>query len=269
MSSDPSPVKVIVYVRDEEMGTQGENLWVYPLAANSGGGTYRVSNVGLFAPLAPDDVVRAELNATSRLQVTKVESTADRCVVHFVFDEDDAPPAPHQATDLAEISAAFARALEVHGVQVEGPPGFLVTAWPHGWGPDRFQPVAEEAMAAHPGWLPEMWFTPEERAEELAVMIDGSLVTDEPSSEAPQISYWAADDPGWSEVGVTDPADLAALQTLALGDWRVMATIEAGRHADVVTYLHRLREPNLNDLPPLDRPLLVGDGDGAVPDEWL
>lgn len=259
--------KLVAYFTKDDDGdatVDAENLWARPLDANSGGGTYLLTNVGLFIPFAQDDIVRAQLNGHGRLAITGVESLSDRCVVNFYFDEEftcdcgcqddvdeDAP------VDMEEITIAFARSLENHGVHVEGPLGALVTSWPVGWGPDEFKPVAEQCMGEHPGWFPSSWYTRESRAEEIELLLDGARGAQPPMASPEQAAYWASDDPGWAAIGVTEPDVLARMQMLAVTDKRVFATIQDGRHEDVLTYWERLLARNPNDLPNLDRPLLV------------
>lgn len=142
-------------------------------------------------------------------------------------------------------------------MHVEGPPGALCTPWPEGWGPDQFKPVAEECMREHPGWLPTSWYTVESRAEEINEVLDASREVQPEMASPEQAAYWAADDPGWAAIGVTEAGTLASMQMLAVTSRRVFATIQAGRHQDVLTYCERLKVPNPNDLPPVGRPLLV------------
>ena len=90
MPASQELVKLIAYfTEDDEDGVMldAENLWAEPVDANPGGGTYRLTNVGLFIPFAPGDVVRAQINGHSRLAVVGVESLSDRCVVNFLYDE--------------------------------------------------------------------------------------------------------------------------------------------------------------------------------------
>lgn len=265
MSGTSELVKLVAYFQEEDddgfTNIDAENLWATPVEATPGGGTYRLTNVGLFIPFAPDDVVRAQLNAHSRLAVVGVEAISDRCVVNFMFEGDEGGDVPfQQPLDVGERAVAFARSLETHGVHVEGPPGFLTTSWPDGWGPDDFKPVAEACMLQHPGWLPSGWYTPDSREAEIVELLDVAREVQPEMATPEQAAYWAADDPGWAAIGVTDAEVLARMQMMAVTSRQVFATIQAGRHRDVLIYWERLSAPNVHELPPLDRPLLV-DGD--------
>lgn len=259
---------VAYFTEDDEDGVllDAENLWAEPVDANSGGGTYRLTNIELFLPFAPGDVVRAQLNGHSRLAVVGVESLSDRCAVTFIYDGEGGEDSgdfgvADESVDMGELSTSFARSLETHGVHVEGPPGMLCTSWPEGWGPDEFKPVAEQCMAEHPGWWPGSWYTAESRVEEIERVLDASRDVQPEMASPEQAAYWAADDPGWEAIGVTDASTLATMQMMAVTSRQVFATIQAGRHQDGLTYWERLWVQNPNDLPPLGRPLLIEPND--------
>lgn len=63
--------RLLVRLRDED-GPPGESLWAIPVDATRAGGTYRLANNGLYAPLMIDDLVDARRDGDGWLQITAV-----------------------------------------------------------------------------------------------------------------------------------------------------------------------------------------------------
>ncbi len=224
----------------------GESLWAKPVDAHEGGGTYRVGNNAFFASLMVGDVVRAELDGYSRLQVTGIEHlwAGMRSCVEYPDDT---------SSDLIQSTADSWK--ERGAVFTEGGANLLTTNWP-----EELTAAAVRSLLAET--VPSDWTVHEvddeaTRAQLLPDEPDFELVRSDLEATGP-VDYWAADDPGWAAVGVTDPGALAYLQTLAVADARVLATIRAGQHQNVLRYLERLTEPDPRTLPPLEGPLLLG-----------
>lgn len=236
---------VAVFRLDDDMeGPSAETPWGEPVNADEGGGTYRVLNDCVFAPLRYGDIVRAQLDGDSRLQIVGIESLAEG-----VWSRFETPDSADQSTinDVAQRFNNF-------GVtSISGGMGVLVACWM----PElTVQQVAEACAVV----LPQDWPDPHivgsgERMTLLRETLQFEI--DESTSTPEQVNYWTADDPAWADLGVTDPDMLAYLQTLAAGHPGVLATIRAGQHANVLTFVARLNAPNPAALPPLDGPLLV------------
>lgn len=247
------PVKLTVYFTDLiPMGS--ESLWATPIEGTEGGGTYELINVSMYCALVPGDVVRAQLNHLSRLQIIGVESFAPRVVSLMHFDLDPAGVSPSREV-LGHASVRIARRLEAQGAHVEGPPGTLTCSWPLNMGEKQVRQRTSKAQAKERGWsLASVWPL-DVRREIVDEAMDTQLRGDEKA--AAETNYWVADDPRWAELGVDDPAVLARIQTLVAERPSVLSTIEAGLHENILTYMARLDAPNPHDLPPLDGPLLV------------
>lgn len=245
------PVKLFVHFSDEiPMGS--EALFGMPLDAGEGGGTYELVNVSLYCALAPGDVVRAELNHDSRLQIVAVESLANRVVSALIVDPESVTVQPSRDVDHASIK--IARRLEALGAHVEGPGGALTCSWPINMTERQVRQRQDKAMTKEPGWrLVGVW-PQDARQEVVDVAIDAAL---QGSPQRIASTYWAVEDDSWAELGVDDPAVLARIQTLVAEMPGVLPTIEAGLHENILVLMERLAAPNPNDLPRLDGPLLV------------
>lgn len=214
-----------------------EGLWAEPVRAHAGGGTYRLATSGLFVPLRTGDLVRAELDSSSRLQVVGIEGL-HRGPVSTVTYPDTIDP---------EVLGAMASEWSQHGAEhTEGAMGYLVTTWLTGTDAETVALVLSTSLPG--GWNIDSIVGPLERTSAIENRVHLGL-------EAPA-DYRAREDPAWRAIGVTDPGALDYLQALAAADPRVLATIRAGRHADVATYASRLTSP-AEALRPLTHPLLV------------
>ena len=235
----------------ENAGIGREGLWAKPVDANEGGGTYELMNNAFYAPLRIQDIVRAELDARSCLQVVEIVRLANG-PVSFVEVPD--------GVALELVKALGDRWAKSGAMYTEGTTGALVTAWPASMAVSMVERVLRLTTPAN--WRVLEVADAHDRAAALPDLVD--LELDQEAPEDPgTVDYWAADDPGWAGLGVTDAARLAYLQGLAADDPRVLATIRAGRHDDVMRYVERLMAPDPRDLPPLGRPLLI-DPDGAA-----
>lgn len=245
-------VKVRMRFRQDEDDSlpDGESMWATPLRADDGGGTYRLENSSFFAPLRVGDVVRAELDGYSCLQVVGIDVLEPGPLSYVEYPEEEA----------TEVVKAVADSWAGQGATwSEGMPPFLVTAW----GEEVTAGQVRQVLAAgiRPGWRVQHVLDLGERREWAEDVIDFELDRSAPPS-VETVDYWAADDAEWSRLGVVEPERLAYLQVLAAEDPRVLATIRAGRHADVLTYVERLQAPDPRVLPPLDGPLLVDPDEG-------
>lgn len=232
---------------DGSPGFGGESPWAEPVDAHDGGGTYALRNSLVFAPLVYGDVVRCELDGNSMLQIVEVVELVPATLVFFEYPVGQAG-ADKELRELSRMGDDVMVSRVAEGlVQV------AVTR------PELVEPGGR----AIGGWrAPQWWETvdepilPDERAEAIDSVVDFDLDTSSSFPTGP-VDYWAAEDPGWAELGITDVEALASLQQHAVEDPRVLATIRAGRHADVITFLQRVYAEDPRTLPPLDRPLLV------------
>ena len=238
---------------------RSEALWAQPKDAHEGGGTYELLNVSIFCALAPGDVVRAQINGESRLQITAVESFINRCVSGMTVDPEVFERRPSQEV-LDHASVRLARRLEAQGAHVEGPGGALTCSWPRNMTTTQVWKRLSKALEAESGWTVVGVWSPEDRADWLSLALDATPVVGKASETS---TYWAADDSRWEELGVDDPALLARIQTVATDSPDVMATIEAGLHENVLVFIERLDTPDIGSLPPLDGPLLITDHEGT------
>lgn len=237
-------VRVCVRLRQEDGWPAGESLWAIPVDAGSGGGTYRLDNDLLFAPLRRGDVVRCELDGNSHYQVVEVVSLVDGILCTVTHPSGTDRVVKPMLESLIDQGVGVTRGIADGVIDLLVPhhlirDGRLMTKEPF---PD--------------GWRIAEACDRDGRAFYINQDVNFELDT---TSIAPQgpIDYWAPDDPGWQELGITDPDVLAYIQVLAASDARVLATIEADRRRDVLTYLERLSIEDPRDLPPLDGPLLV------------
>jgi len=219
----------------------GESLWAEPVDATDGGGVFRLCSDLGFTPLRRGDVVRCELDADSILQVVEIVEVVPGLLVGF----------EHPANSGAEVKRVLEANLAL---------GHQVNRLVDGFA-EVFMPGAELDTDVQMARTPASWSMTElldgpHRLKQAMQDIDFVLNT-APVMNYEPIDYWAPDDETWAALGVGDPAMLAAIQSIAVADPRVLATIEAGRHQDVLTYFERLMVMDPALLPTLDRPLLV------------
>lgn len=181
MSESTEFVKLVVRFT-EEILMGSESLWAKPRAAGGDDVEYVLHNVSIFCGLAPDDVVCAELNGDSQLQITQVRSVANRCVagLHLagagglgLRDSQHIPPSG-EVTEHASV--ALARRLEARGAHVEGSPGALTTSWPLNMGADQVRQRIAQAMAGHDGWTVTGVWSAADRADGFQELIDPAVV---------------------------------------------------------------------------------------------
>lgn len=234
-------VKIHVRFPEGSEGPAGESPWAEPVDATDAGGIFRLQNDLFYTPLRHGDLVRCQLDADSILQVVEILDLVPGVLLGFEHP---------RGTD-----AVVKRALEAQigaGNEVNRPcDGFAEVFFP---GVALGETVMAPPIPA--GWTLMERLDADGRREQALRDINLNLNTTAVMNHEP-IEYWAADDPAWAELGADDPDLLGVIQTLAAQDLRVLATIQAGRHRDVLTYMERLSTPDPRDLPPLDRPLLV------------
>lgn len=175
MSANDDFVKLIVRFTDE-VPMDSESLWAKP--TGDGEDTYVLHNVSMFCGLAPDDVVRVTRNGDSRLQITEVVSVANRCVagVDLTGAGGLSLRKPQHVAPSREVldhaSVALARRLEARGAHVEGPAGSLTTSWPLNMPASQVRKRIAEAMQGHEDWTVAGVWSPYERADGFADVID-------------------------------------------------------------------------------------------------
>ncbi|WP_062516840.1 hypothetical protein [Demequina gelatinilytica] len=231
----------LAYVKD--VGIAGEWPWATAVDADEGGDTFCLENFLTMTPLVVGDLVRCQLGADSKLHVAEIVALLPGVLLGLTHPRDTEATVRPIAQELSDAGFAVNRPGDGFlQVWAGASPPHLVQAllrhdWPDGW------EVAERLDAVG-------------RITQIDRDIDLAPAS---SVSAPEgdTGYWAAEDPAWQRHGVSDPDTLSRLQLLAVEDPRVLATIRAGRHADVLTYMSRIavRDPRL--LPPLTRPLLV------------
>jgi hypothetical protein len=240
-------VKVRVRLKQTEGTPRGEWPWATPVSSTDAGGTYALANYLMFTPLCRGDVVRCELDGDSGYQVVEVVSLAQGIFYTFL----------HPSGRDSQVVPAL-EALSAEGYEVCRPTdGWVQVMVP---GPGEEQPLALSRHRLPAGWEMVEKFRPSDRAQIIAEDVDFTLDTMSFSPAGP-VDYWAPDDPVWEGLGVIDADALALIQSMAASDPRVLATIKAGRHQDVVTCAQRLSVADPRDLPKLDRPLLVEPGE--------
>jgi hypothetical protein len=242
-------VKIHVVFRQGAGGPAGESPWAEPIDADEGGGTFRVQNDPMFTPLRHGDVVRCALDADSIYQVVEVVALMPGRLLTF-----EHPPRSDHLV-VPEIDRLVAQGHSVNR-PIDGLVEVLVNQ------KDEQARIALESHAQSLGWKLIESLSIFQRLNCIEQDVDFELKSTPVVATTP-IDYWAADDEGWTKIGASEPATLAAIQTLATQDPRVLATIRAGRHADVMTFLERLSTTDPRGLPPLDRPLLV-DPDARI-----
>lgn len=213
-------VKVSVRYRAELQLVAGESLWARPVDAHDGGGTYALQNNSFYIPLAVGDVVRAELNGDEFLQVVDIVAPAP-VVLTSVAVHGDSEAARALGDGWREQGADWS----------EGMDGLLTTVWKAGVDARHVLEVLATDLSGGRGEL--LWLArPEERVREAQTAIDFELdrVQHFPPVET---TYWAADDPFWSTVGLDSPDFLAYVQSLAGRDAELAAALEAGDHERV------------------------------------
>lgn len=226
---DETCVKVRVRVRGP--GPNVEGMWALPVEATDAGGTYRLANNGFLCPLVVGDVVEAQLDGDSRLQVTGVRERGGRVGWRVRFDD---------SADEADVKGVLDDWCAT-GTTVE---------WGHDWVSVSLDPVAGDRGRPK---LPELVFA---RAvgivAEFDQLSDGSTLTAadmaqfdftlrrEPSPELQPrhtTAYWVGDDPYWTDHGLDDPDFLAHVQRLAHEDVQVARALELGKHHQVLRYI--------------------------------
>lgn len=214
-------VKVRIRFRPCDDLPAGEFLWATPIDANGGGGTYELANCATFPWLAAGDVVRAELDGESRLQVTDVLEPADGILTAVRF---------HDAGLAEEAGDAW----RGHGaLWSEGGMGIMKTIWETGVGWNRIERAVAPYLARGLVWLGGA--TADERTRDHHPDVDFGL--ERLPSARVSTTYWVADDPYWREVGLDDVGFLAHVQSLASEEPTIAAALERGDHAFVLGYL--------------------------------
>ncbi|WP_062460780.1 hypothetical protein [Demequina soli] len=226
-----------------DVGLAGEWPWATPLETDDRGGIYRLENFLMMTPLVVGDLVRCERGADSRLHVVQLVGLAHGLLLGVKHPRD---------SEAAVRPVALA--LDAAGFWVNRPRDGFLQVWAGATPPH----LVTDLIARD--W-PDGWEVVE-RLDHLGrrIVIGEYIDLDfrpRPLVPAGDSGYWAAEDPAWSRLGITDPARLARVQTLAARDPRVLATIRAGRHADVLEFITRISVGDPRLLPPLTRPLLV------------
>jgi hypothetical protein len=226
-----------------DVGFDAETPWATPLAASDAGGTYRLANNLVGTPLRDGDVVRCDLDGNSWHQVVAVEALVPGTLYSFTHPKE---------TDAVVVPVV--EALVAAGLDVNRPVDGIVQVL---FGGSRGSRRGRALMnRVPPAWTEVERLDMQSRALQIAADVDFEL---DLSTLAPQepVGYWAPDDPAWRERGIVDPDTLTTLQGLAASDPRILATIRANRHDDVLTYLERISTQDKRSLSPLGRPLLV------------
>jgi len=193
-----------------------------------------------------DDVVVCRLDGRSRLQVVAVDSPAARMHTAIV-----APP----GVTLEEIESLVMPWTSDTDGYTWFTHRLLVTTWATGMTVEEVDAVLVADIDSKPEWRVLGLAEPHERTTEaLTHLVDFDLDTG--PTQVHEDGYWAADDPTWELLGVTDPDQLAAIQTLAATDPRIVPAIHAGQHADVLILIERLNTPP-GELARLERPLFT------------
>jgi hypothetical protein len=239
---------VPIHVRyvEAEGGPAGESLWAEPVDANDAGGTFTLPHDLTFTPLRRGDVVACDLDADSILQVTSVRSLVPGILIGFTH------PVTSELLVHKVLDAQIAAGHQVHW-PADGYAEIFISA-PQGTAFESLEPLDIPTS-----WRPVTFMDTQEREEQISKEVDFELRATPTMNHEP-IDYWVPDDPEWARLGIDDPALLGAIQSIAAADPRVLATIQANRHRDVLTYLHRLMVMDPRTLPKLERPLLVEPG---------
>lgn len=213
-------VKVSVRYRADLRLVAGETLWARPVDAHDAGGTYALQNNSFYIPLAVGDRVRAELNGDEFLQVVDIVGPAP-VVLTSVAVQGDREVAKALGDRWRELGAEWS----------EGMDGLLTTVWRTGVAAEQVLAVLAPDLSAGRGDLLCL-ARPEQRVRAAQTAIDFELdrVQHFPPVET---TYWAADDPYWSTVGLDSPDFLAYVQSLAGRDAGLAAALEAGDHERV------------------------------------
>lgn len=216
-------VPILVVSMDDDGTRDRERMWAHPIEGRDEGGLFEIRNIGLFAPLAPGDVVRCALDGDSRYQVVDVVHPQP------VGVGTARTTTPEQAIQLVEmVESVGASAV----VQIPG----LVSVVSED--PRVF--VALERMLDE-GHL-EAWLSvrnPQIPVHQWGLVLEIESQAPDPTAGT-NTSYWAADDPYWAEHQLADISYLARIQMLVSSDARIADAVTSGRQDDVVEYLRRI-----------------------------
>lgn len=116
----------------------GERMWAVPLRADENGGLYELHNMSLYAPLRIGDVVRAERDGASTLQVVGLEVLEPGPLSYVIY--------PDESDDVCTIADGW---VGRGAIWSEGSPPILATAWREEVPPEQVIRVVAETA---PGW---------------------------------------------------------------------------------------------------------------------
>ncbi|WP_062522743.1 hypothetical protein [Demequina silvatica] len=230
------------------VGLAGEWPWATPVDADEGGGTFRLENFLMMTPLVVGDLVRCERGEDSHLHVVEVLALMPGLLLGVTHP-----------SDIEATVRPVAQELIHAGLAVNRPGDGFLQVWANAYPPHLAQDLVRREWPD--GWEVVERLDPVGRIRHVDEAVNFTPAPFPRAAEG-DTGYWAADDPAWARHGVSDPATLARLQALAVEDPRVLATIRAGRHADVLEFMARIAEPDPRRLPPLTRRLLVDPPEG-------
>lgn len=212
----------------DEEGPRGESPWGEVIEANEGGGLYKVRNDCTLVPLQVGDIVTAQLAGDSRLQVTGIQSLVTGAWSAFSIPED---------ADDAEVVRVGNGLIALGAVSASGGMGQLTVCWSADISVDQVWQLIRANLNSK--WELILLTAGDMRLQDVNSRIQYELVVQDPDDYLP-IDYWAPEDPEWQKLGIREPDMLAYIQGLAVSDPRVLATIKAGLHGNVLKYLGQI-----------------------------
>ena len=123
-------VELRLRFKEDEDLPPGEWLWAERVRANDRGGTYRLLNSSVFAPVAVGDLVRAASDGGGGLQITDLLKPSDRVLTAIEY------PTTAPGEDIRRIADSWTEGTDGWS---EGTPPVLFTIWAEGMraGADR------------------------------------------------------------------------------------------------------------------------------------
>ena len=244
------PEQVKVRIRPRTPGPaptmpNAELLWAFPTDAHDGGGAYVLNNLAFFYPLSVGDLVRAELDGYSVLQITEVTDLQDGTFALIMCPREFTE---EQIRDTAaHLRRAGCRLMERASISFS-------TLWPDSH--SRADLVAIVAAAPHDG-VEALFWTKEERRADLQEVLD--FTPDPAVPDRVDTDYFAAEDPVWKVLGCDSPDHLTIIQRFVHSEPGVLASIRKGNHDKVADYIAAVMkwdpaDPYPADCPELDDP---------------
>ena len=131
------------FKEDEDLPPR-EWLSAEPVRADDRGGTYRLLNSSIFAPVAVGDLVRATSDGGGGLQITDLLRPSDRVLTALEY------PTTEPGEDIRRVADSWTEGTDGWS---EGTPPVLFTIWAQGMRLEQIGELLRGSIGGRAGWI--------------------------------------------------------------------------------------------------------------------